>query len=151
MANKGRRTYSYIEGNTVRKQEQYYQIGKREEKRQYQARKNQEKASYMTIPYVIVLAVACIAIMAMAVNYIQARSSVDVRQKEIRTLEAQLSTLKSDNDSTQAKIDAGTDYEYIYKVATQELGMVFPDSDQLIVYDKAESEYVRQNEDIPDK
>ena len=105
----------------------------------------------MTLPYVIVLALACVLVLGMAVNYIQARSSVSVHQNTIQKLETELTALKTDNDSLKAKIDAGTDLEYIYKVATQELGMVFPNSDQLIVYDKTESEYVRQNENIPDK
>lgn len=149
MADRRRKEYSYIEGNTVR-QEQYYHLEQQEERRSYRARKNQEKASYMTLPYVVVLALACVVVLVMAVNYIQVRSSVNIHQNTIQGLEENLAELRTDNDSLQAKIDASTDFEYIYQVATQEMGMVFPNQDQLIVYEKVESEYVRQNENIPD-
>ena len=41
------------------------------------------------------------------------------------------------------------DLEYIYKTATEEMGMVPAAEDQVIYFDRTESEYVRQNEDIP--
>ena len=39
--------------------------------------------------------------------------------------------------------------DHVYQVATEELGMVYAGKDQVLLYDKTESEYVRQNEDIP--
>ena len=103
----------------------------------------------MNLPYVIVLALTCVIVLVMAINYIQVRSAVNVHQSVIADLEAELTGLKTDNASLQANVDANTDFEYIYQVATQQLGMVFPNADQLIVYEKTESEYVRQNENIP--
>ena len=41
------------------------------------------------------------------------------------------------------------DLKHIYEVATGELGMVYPSDDQILYYDKTESGYVRQYEDIP--
>ena len=40
---------------------------------------------------------------------------------------------------------------YVYKVATEELGMVYANKDQVRLYNKTESEYVRQYEDIPEQ
>ena len=94
-------------------------------------------------------ALTCVIVLVMAINYIQVRSAVNVHQSVIADLEAELTGLKTDNANLQAKVDANTDFEYIYQVATQQLGMVFPNADQLIVYEKTESEYVRQNENIP--
>ena len=42
------------------------------------------------------------------------------------------------------------DLDYVYKVATEELGMVYANKDQVRLYNKTESEYVRQYEDIPE-
>ena len=39
----------------------------------------------------------------------------------------------------------------IYKIATEELGMVYANKDQVRMYNKTESEYVRQYEDIPER
>ena len=41
------------------------------------------------------------------------------------------------------------DLDYIYNVATGELGMTRPREDQILYYQKTESEYVRQYESIP--
>ena len=38
---------------------------------------------------------------------------------------------------------------YVYKVATEELGMVKADRSQIKTYTNSEKEYVRQYEDIP--
>ena len=46
-------------------------------------------------------------------------------------------------------INTSVDLDYVYQVATGELGMVRARESQILKYDKAESEYVRQNEDIP--
>ena len=151
MAERKRRSTTYIEGNTVRKEERYYYIEEQQEKRSYRARRNQEKASYMTLPYVVVLALASVVILMMAFSYIQARSALSVHQKQISSMEAQLTRLKASNDNLEAKIEASTDLEEVYRIATQEMGMVFPNQDQLILYDRVESEYVRQNEYIPNK
>ena len=57
--------------------------------------------------------------------------------------------LKAENDAMETRINTSIDLDYIYKVATEELGMVYANRDQVLLYDKTESEYVRQDEDIP--
>jgi hypothetical protein len=44
-----------------------------------------------------------------------------------------------------------SDLDYVYKVATEELGMVYANKNQVRLYNKTESEYVRQYEDIPER
>ena len=57
--------------------------------------------------------------------------------------------LKAENDALETRINTSIDLDYIYKVATEELGMVYANRNQVRLYDKTESEYVRQYEDIP--
>ena len=49
-----------------------------------------------------------------------------------------------------ASINSSIDLNKIYEIATKELGMVYARRDQVLLYDKTESEYVRQYEDIPE-
>ena len=49
----------------------------------------------------------------------------------------------------ETRINTSLDLDYVYRVATEELGMVYPNKNQVILYNKTESEYVRQYEDIP--
>ena len=56
-----------------------------------------------------------------------------------------------DNDALETRINTSIDLDNIYKIATEELGMVYANKDQVRMYNKTESEYVRQYEDIPER
>ena len=77
------------------------------------------------------------------------QSSMTAKIHNIETLEQQLEQLRSENDALQTRINTDMDLDHIYKVATEELGMVYANRNQVLLYDKTESEYVRQYEDIP--
>ena len=68
----------------------------------------------------------------------------------IEKLELQLEHTKAENDELQTRIDTYVDLDYVKYVATAEMGMVYANQSQILLYDKTESEYVRQNEDIPE-
>ena len=51
----------------------------------------------------------------------------------------------------ETRINTSIDLDNIYKIATEELGMVYANKDQVRMYNKTESEYVRQYEDIPER
>ncbi len=71
------------------------------------------------------------------------------RMDHIKELEQELDALRSENDITQTRINTSVDLDYVYRVATEELGMVYAGKDQVLMYHQTESEYVRQYEDIP--
>ena len=70
--------------------------------------------------------------------------------KNIEAQEKILEQYKNDNDALEARIDASINLDDIYKVATEELGMVYADKEQVLTYDRTPTEYVRQNENITD-
>ena len=82
-------------------------------------------------------------------SYLQVQASITANKNQIEKLESNLQTLKSDNNALEARISTYVDLKHIYEVATGELGMVYPSDDQILYYDKTESGYVRQYEDIP--
>lgn len=148
----------YVYGNTVRKLEpqRVEEIRTpertREEKKEVSQRalRNQERALSMDGFLVMMLAVATIALLYICISYLSIQSSITTHLYNIEAQEATLAELKEGNKTLRAKIDNHVDLEYIYKVATEELGMVYPAEDQVIVYDRVESEYVRQYENIPE-
>ena len=71
--------------------------------------------------------------------------------KRIEEMEQKLEKLTNENDAKEAGINAGIDLDEIYKTATGRLGMVYANKSRIIKYDKTESEYVRQYEDIPSR
>ena len=112
-------------------------------------RRNQEKALYMNGPYVLALTIAALITLVLCMNYLHKQASITTRINHIEDLELKLENLKSENDALQTRIDTYVDLDHVYKVATEELGMVYANKDQILLYDKTESEYVRQYEDIP--
>ena len=112
-------------------------------------RKNQEKALQMDLPYVIMLTLATFCTLYICVGYLHVQSAMTAKIHNIEGLEQELEQLRSENDALQTRINTDMDLDHIYKVATEELGMVYANRNQVLLYDKTESEYVRQYEDIP--
>ena len=114
------------------------------------ARREQENALSMDLPYLILLTAAAIAALFILVSYLQVQSSITASIKNIEAQERLLETLKNDNDSLESRINASIDLDHVYQVATQELGMIYAHKNQVIRYNRTESEYVKQYEDIPE-
>ena len=108
-------------------------------KRQHRIRRNQERAMYMDLPYVIMLTLASICTLYLCVNYLHLQAREEKREK-----------MRTENDALETSINTSIDLNEIYEIATKELGMVYAKKDQVLLYDKTESEYVRQYEDIPE-
>ncbi len=117
--------------------------------RRHTIRRNNQKALSMDLPYVVILCIAAMCMLYICVSYLQVHASISTRIQNIEQLELRLEQLKSENDATATRINTSIDLDYIYEVATQELGMVYANKEQVRLYDKTESEYVRQYEDIP--
>lgn len=112
-------------------------------------RRNQEKALQMDLPYVILLTIASLCTLYLCVNYLHLQSSITGRMHNIEQIEAQLEQYKSENDALETSINASVDLNEIYRIATEELGMVYANRDQVLLFDKTENGYVRQFEEIP--
>ena len=161
---------AYTEGNTVRVTRQYVSPERYEEmperepqrrrelntredqeaqRRRRQVRRNRDKLQYMSGGFVLFTAVAAVCILFIAINYLQVKSSIVMTMNTIEARELELERVKANNDLLERKIQTYTDLDYIYQVATTELGMVRPGEDQVLYYESTESEYVRQYEQIP--
>lgn len=142
----------YVYGNTARRLEALPEMEpKRTEQRvpKNAIRKNREKARHMNPAYVMFLSVACVVTFVVCFRYIQLRSEITGRIENISTLETQLSDLKMENDAEYSRVTNSVDLEEIKRIAMEELGMVYADEDQVVMYEDKEAEYFRQYEDVP--
>lgn len=114
-----------------------------------EVRRNRERVQRISAPYMLFLATALALCMVACVSFLQVQSSIAAHRNSIESLKTDLEELKTDNDSMEILLSSYTDLEYIEQVATEELGMVYPSDGQIIYYEKTESGYVRQYEDIP--
>jgi cell division protein FtsL len=153
---------SYIYGNTVVREDPYYGYAEPEREEQVrQRRQNYEKArrrseirnrnDALTINFysLVILSLAAVSCLFICCNYLRVQSSVTSKMKKIESMESKIEKIKNENDALEARINSYVNLDNVYKVATGELGMVYASKDQVITYDKTESEYVRQYEDIP--
>ncbi len=146
---------AYIQGNTVRKAapaRRYEEAEPKKVRRKVSTRvkRNRAKALYMDAPYVIALTFAAVCTLFLCINYLQLQASITTKVKSIAQMEQEIKNMKAENDALETRIKTSVDLDYVYKVATEELGMVYADKNQVRLYKKTESEYVRQNESIPE-
>lgn len=126
--------------------EEEQQIRREEHRR---APKPRKKARHMNLPYVMMLLAATTVLVVLCIQYIQLQSSIRTHQSTIAYLQTSLNNLQDANRVAEQNVSLSVDLNHVYEVATVELGMVYPDDEQVIVYDKSESEYVRQYDAIP--
>lgn len=144
----------YVYGNAVRKLETAPEINPNQPERRVTRnaiRKNREKAKHMNPAYVVFLSVATIVTVAVCLQYVQLRSEITGRIENIAALEAELSDLKIENDAEYSRITNSVNLEEIKQIAMEELGMVYANEDQVVLYEDKEAEYFRQYEDIPEE
>lgn len=146
-----RRRMYVIDGNTARElapREAPIPEGWQEEKVRKKIR-TRERLMPMSPTFVLLLTFAAVLMLTVCVHYLQVRVSIYGRMGNIETMETELRELKDINEELRSRIEAASDINHIYKIATEELGMVYPQDSQIIHYDRTESEYVQQYEKIP--
>lgn len=142
---------TYVYGNAVKKAHAVpaREIESPKKELSIQTRKNRDRALSMNAGYVLFLAVAVSVTLGTCMHYLQLKADMTKRMSTISTLEANIADLKADNDETYKRINASINLDDIKKVAMEQLGMVYPGKDQVVLYDNKESDYVRQFYDIP--
>lgn len=98
----------------------------------------------------MVLLVAIVATLFVCIEYLKVQSGIIQMDKEIVSLEKNLSKLKDTNDAMSNSLAASLDLDEIYTIAVGELGMVFPNKNQVRSYEKNDAGYVRQYGEIPE-
>lgn len=159
---------SYIDGNVVRnlqaqqRKEQVHQeyIERREEERerrnrQRQARfatqRNKERALQISPGYVLFLAATIGVMVVVFACYLQLQSDLNKRVQNVAALETELLNLRNDNDAQEKKISNSVNLDNIRQRAMNELGMVYPQKEQIEYFEVENSDYMNQYEDIPER
>ncbi len=143
----------YAEGNTLRRVERITVPKENEQQRKktinVQARKNRARAMELTAVHAAVLMTATLVISIFCCRLLLLQSQVIRIKKDIRQTQAMITEYRTLSDSLEDSMKLSLDLDYVYRVATQKLGMVYPTEEQVIRFDRTELEYVRQFEEIP--
>lgn len=146
----------YIYGNTVRqaqvvpeRRRRYEEEIKREHQVSPQVRKNRKRALRMNPAYLTFLVFAATVALIVCIWYLQLRAEVSSRAEDLATMQQELIDLKEENTARYNSIVDSVNLEEVRERAIGELGMVYADSDQIIMYQNPEKDYVKQYNDIP--
>lgn len=99
----------------------------------------------------VVTLVALTAVCLSCINYLQLQAKVSAMGDQVAKLESQYVNLKTENDLAEVVIDSTIDYNHILDVAVNELGMVYAEEGQVVVYNSTKMECVKQLENIPEQ
>ena len=146
---------SYVDGTAVRKLRVAPDVRREEEQYVTPSPRRQERIqpkvfSGINFASLIVLTVAIIATVYVCVDYLMLQNQVSQMDRSIIKLEKELTVLTNENNAAYEAIDTALNLDYIYQVAVEELGMVYPNKNEVITYQRSSSNYVRQYEDIPE-
>lgn len=97
-----------------------------------------------------VLTLAIGATLYFCIEFLMLQHQVSNMEKDIISKERTLATMKNENDAAYEQINMVYDLDYVYSIAVNELGMVYPNNNEIITFEKTEESYVRQYADIPD-
>lgn len=137
------------------------EIKRRRKRTQAQKRKRREQKIERTtteyrrkaVPFgyrQIAVFILCFAVfLSFCVLIVYSEAVLKENVSQMNSLQASYEELQLSNDELEAKIHYDIDVNEIYRIATEELGMIYPKKSQIMAYQKTEGEYVRQNEDIP--
>ena len=151
----------YVEGSAARNQYALPDEGSPKSPQKHKKKPNQPartavrpRQGVTTLPLsgasVLVLTVAAVFTLIMCVQYVQLQSEITYRLKNINRLETELNELVLQNNETDNRINSFIDLDYIYRVATQELGMRYANKNQIYKYNNSGAEYIRQYKEIPE-
>ena len=103
----------------------------------------------MGLKYVIFLSALVIVSVLLSVTYLNYQADISEAKSNINSLKSQIEVQASQNDAVSYDIDAYIDINRIINVATNELGMVMANEDQIRYFQKHVDEFMNQYADVP--
>ena len=99
--------------------------------------------------YVIFLALVSLLTVLMCVYYLRLKATIIAQVNDNERLEAQLVSMRSENDALLENVNNSVDWETVRDVAINKLGMKYATEDQIVWYNTDDSSYIKQYGDIP--
>jgi hypothetical protein len=82
-------------------------------------------------------------------NFIRLTTDTHYRVQNISALQSNYYSLYTGNELLEKELQQITNLSHVYDIAVENLGMVPVDEDHVILYERTNSEYVYQTENIP--
>ena len=139
----------YVDGNTVRVREAAPQRHEEQEIRPQVRQQAVPVRVRVNVPYVLMLLAVTLLFGYLCFCYLHLQASINASMNRIVNMEEQLADVRAENAVRENRLGAQMDLEEVYRIAVEEMGMVYPDNNEVVEYTEQMREYVRQYEDIP--
>ncbi|MDD7266630.1 MAG: hypothetical protein SPL15_07060 [Lachnospiraceae bacterium] len=110
--------------------------------------RNKHRAMQMDRSYLRAVMLTVIICLASIVMPIQMMAQTHHARTTLGQREAQYQQIKEDNDSAYNNLMSSVNYNEIRERAINEFGMQYPTAEQVVLYDGAESNFVRQTQNV---
>ena len=87
---------------------------------------------------------------ALCYNYLQVQGNIVQLERDVMVMEQELDIMLAKNDALEDGLIGQIDWEQVYMTAVNELGMVYPNNNEVITYESKEVGHVIQYKDIPE-
>lgn len=107
--------------------------------------RNRSAAKSMGPGFVMFLSMISIVLIFCCISYLQARSGLTYKMKEVANAESQLADMKQDNTAYEAQLVSSVDINKVKEIAIKKLGMKYPSNEQKMTYKlDHEQGYIKQ-------
>ncbi len=96
------------------------------------------------------LVVALVITLYLCYNYLQVQGNIVQLERDVLVLEEQLDTVMAENAALEDGLNSQVNWDEIYQTAVGELGMVYPNKNEVITYTSTQNGHVIQYRDIPE-
>lgn len=154
------RNMYYLDGSTVRKLQPEPAPRRREQEQPKPGRKRSytyraaairaEKSLYFDKGYAVVLTAAILIMIASCVVMLSIQSRVNEQEWNIELMQEEAQQLEANNIAHEDALESKYSLNHIYDIATKELGMVYSQKGQIVYYEGANEDYVKQMMDVPE-
>lgn len=138
---------AYVNTSPVHKEKEDEKI-KRVERERTQKQPRRMFGASVGFAFAALMMVAVAVVFQVVISFINLNIDASSKAKQVASLRKQVQTATMENDNYEMSINSSIDYNTIYNIATQELGMVYASNNQIVTYTPADSEFVVQYKDI---
>ena len=96
------------------------------------------------------LVVAMAITLYLCYNYLQVQGNIVQLERDVAVLEQELDTVLAENAALEDSLNGQVNWDEVYRTAVGELGMVYPNNNEVITYESTEQGHVIQYKDIPE-
>ncbi|MCH5267065.1 MAG: hypothetical protein J1E62_01870 [Lachnospiraceae bacterium] len=143
---------SYVEGNTAR---QLAAEPKRREQerpeRQVRRAPHREPVNMPGVHWasIIFLLLALAGAIYICLSYVHSQNRVQEQKRTIVKMQSEIAQMRESNELAYQNVIDSVDLAEVYRMATEELGMVHAKSNQVYTYENKKSDMVKQYGEIP--